>query len=169
VLERALDNLLRNAVRFNPPGQSIELSARNEDDTLFISVRDHGPGVSAEHLAQLGEPFYRAPNQTRAGLRPGSGDRQARSGKTWGQSDAGKSSAGRVHRQHRGAAGYKLLPNGLKITSYSLKRHRRCGRELAREWVISATEILNDTPLLRASSLPQAEQRHLDRISPAIH
>jgi two-component system OmpR family sensor kinase len=67
VLERALDNLLRNAVRFNPPGQSIELSARNEDDTLFISVRDHGPGVSAEHLAQLGEPFYRAPNQTAPG------------------------------------------------------------------------------------------------------
>jgi signal transduction histidine kinase len=67
VLERALDNLLRNAVRFNPAGRPIELSARNEDDTLFISVRDHGPGVSAEHLAQLGEPFYRAPNQTAPG------------------------------------------------------------------------------------------------------
>ncbi|MFK3969368.1 ATP-binding protein [Pseudomonas sp. NPDC087358] len=67
VLERALDNLLRNAVRFNPAGQPIELSARNEDDMLFISVRDHGPGVSPEHLAQLGEPFYRAPNQTAPG------------------------------------------------------------------------------------------------------
>ena len=67
VLERALDNLLRNALRFNPAGQPIELSARSEDDTLFISVRDHGPGVSADHLAQLGEPFYRAPGQTAPG------------------------------------------------------------------------------------------------------
>jgi signal transduction histidine kinase len=30
-------------------------------------VRDHGPGVPAEHLEQLGEPFYRAPGQTAAG------------------------------------------------------------------------------------------------------
>nr|WP_110947449.1 HAMP domain-containing sensor histidine kinase [Pseudomonas bohemica] len=67
VLERALDNLLRNALRFNPPGQPIELSARREGGDLFVSVRDHGPGVSAEHLAQLGEPFYRAPNQTAPG------------------------------------------------------------------------------------------------------
>ncbi|TDV63283.1 HAMP domain-containing sensor histidine kinase [Pseudomonas sp. LP_7_YM] len=67
VLERALDNLLRNALRFNPVGQPIELSARDEGGDLFISVRDHGPGVSPEHLAQLGEPFYRAPNQTAPG------------------------------------------------------------------------------------------------------
>jgi signal transduction histidine kinase len=67
VLERALDNLLRNALRFNPVGQPIELSARTTEEGLRISVRDHGPGVSAEHLSQLGEPFYRAPNQTAPG------------------------------------------------------------------------------------------------------
>ncbi|MFJ3484247.1 ATP-binding protein [Pseudomonas sp. NPDC090202] len=67
VLERALDNLLRNALRFNPAGQPIELSAGLIDGALHLSVRDHGPGVSAEHLAQLGEPFYRAPNQTAPG------------------------------------------------------------------------------------------------------
>ncbi len=33
----------------------------------MVSVRDHGPGVQAEHLSQLGEPFYRAPGQTAAG------------------------------------------------------------------------------------------------------
>lgn len=67
VLERSLDNLLRNALRFNPAGQPIELTAQNGDQGLRISVRDHGPGVSVEHLAQLGEPFYRAPNQTAPG------------------------------------------------------------------------------------------------------
>jgi signal transduction histidine kinase len=67
VLERALDNLLRNAQRFTPTGKPIELSAVVMGDFLRISVRDHGPGVNAEHLAQLGEPFYRAPNQTTPG------------------------------------------------------------------------------------------------------
>jgi signal transduction histidine kinase len=34
---------------------------------LRISVRDHGPGVPQEHLARLGEPFFRAPGQTSPG------------------------------------------------------------------------------------------------------
>lgn len=67
VLERALDNLLRNALRFNPSGVPIELSASRVGEQMRISVRDHGPGVAPEHLAQLGEPFYRAPGQTAPG------------------------------------------------------------------------------------------------------
>ena len=67
VLERALDNLLRNAARFNPSGTPIELSAVQVGEQMRISVRDHGPGVAPEHLTQLGEPFYRAPGQTAPG------------------------------------------------------------------------------------------------------
>lgn len=67
LIERALDNLLRNAVRFNPPGQPIEMSAQREGERIVLTVRDHGPGVADEHLAQLGEPFFRAPGQTTAG------------------------------------------------------------------------------------------------------
>ncbi|WP_426141639.1 sensor histidine kinase [Pseudomonas sp. DWP3-1-2] len=67
MLERALDNLLRNALRFNPPGKSIELQALRVGDRVQLSVRDHGPGVADEYLAQLGEPFYRAPGQTAQG------------------------------------------------------------------------------------------------------
>ena len=67
LLERALDNLLRNALRFNPPGQPIEIHAEQRNQRLCLSVRDHGPGAPAEHLEQLGEPFYRAPGQTAAG------------------------------------------------------------------------------------------------------
>jgi two-component system, OmpR family, sensor kinase len=67
MLERALDNLLRNALRFNPVGKPIDVQALREGDRLLISVRDHGPGVAAEHLPQLGEPFYRAPGQTAPG------------------------------------------------------------------------------------------------------
>lgn len=67
MIERALDNLLRNAQRFNPQGQPIEMQARRQGERIVISVRDHGPGVDAEHLSQLGEPFYRAPGQTAQG------------------------------------------------------------------------------------------------------
>uniref|UniRef100_UPI0003649F9F sensor histidine kinase n=2 Tax=Pseudomonas TaxID=286 RepID=UPI0003649F9F len=67
MIERALDNLLRNAQRFNPAGQPIEVRALRQGDRIVLSVRDHGPGVEAEHLRQLGEPFYRAPGQTAPG------------------------------------------------------------------------------------------------------
>ncbi|WP_263260967.1 HAMP domain-containing sensor histidine kinase [Pseudomonas sp. RIT-PI-S] len=67
LLERAADNLLRNALRFNPAGQAIEVSAQAYASGVTISIRDHGPGCAPEHLAQLGEPFYRAPGQAAAG------------------------------------------------------------------------------------------------------
>lgn len=67
LIERAVDNLVRNALRFNPQGQPIEISAQREQDRIVLSVRDHGPGAAPEHLAQLGEPFFRAPGQEAAG------------------------------------------------------------------------------------------------------
>ncbi|HYQ37321.1 MAG TPA: HAMP domain-containing sensor histidine kinase [Pseudomonas sp.] len=67
LLERALDNLLRNALRFNPADQPLEIGARREGERLLLEVRDHGPGVAAEHLSKLGEPFFRAPGQSGAG------------------------------------------------------------------------------------------------------
>ncbi|MEL1089495.1 sensor histidine kinase [Pseudomonas sp. OB66] len=67
MIERAVDNLLRNAQRFNPSDRPIELHAARQAERIVISVRDHGPGVQTEHLSQLGEPFYRAPGQTAAG------------------------------------------------------------------------------------------------------
>ncbi|WP_166359791.1 sensor histidine kinase, partial [Pseudomonas akapageensis] len=47
MLERALDNLLRNALRFNPQDQPIEIKASKNGDRIVLSVRDHGPGVAS--------------------------------------------------------------------------------------------------------------------------
>lgn len=63
MLQRILDNLLRNAQRFNPPEQPIEINVSCQDEHYRISVRDHGPGVDEEDLPHLGEPFYRANGQ----------------------------------------------------------------------------------------------------------
>ncbi|MDR6713064.1 signal transduction histidine kinase [Pseudomonas hunanensis] len=67
LVERAVDNLVRNALRFSPPGQPIEISAGLEHDRVVVTVRDHGKGVAPEYLAQLGEPFFRAPGQDAPG------------------------------------------------------------------------------------------------------
>ena len=67
MIERAVDNLLRNALRFSPPGKAIELQACLKEDRIELSVRDHGPGAPADCLKQLGEPFFRAPGQSAAG------------------------------------------------------------------------------------------------------
>ncbi len=67
MFERAVDNLLRNAVRFSPVSQPLEVRASSAGDYLRLSVRDHGPGIAAELQEQLGEPFFRAPNQSSPG------------------------------------------------------------------------------------------------------
>ncbi|QLF92497.1 HAMP domain-containing histidine kinase [Pseudomonas sp. ABC1] len=67
ILERALDNLLRNALRFSPAQAEIRLSAQVESGQLILSVQDQGPGVDPAYLPHLSEPFYRAPGQTAAG------------------------------------------------------------------------------------------------------
>lgn len=65
-LERALVNVLDNAVKFSPPGGHVEVELR--DGTL--SVRDHGPGIGAEELPHVFERFWRSPS---ARSLPGSG------------------------------------------------------------------------------------------------
>ena len=66
-LRRALDNLLRNALRFNPASQPIEIVVQQQAQTLTISIRDHGLGVSEQWLDKLGDTFFRAPGQAQAG------------------------------------------------------------------------------------------------------
>lgn len=66
-LERALVNVLDNAVKFSPPGAAVEvaLSAQGE-----LTVRDHGPGIPADELPYVFERFWRSPS---ARALPGSG------------------------------------------------------------------------------------------------
>lgn len=58
--QRALSNLLANAIRYTPAGGHITLSASQQQQMLHFSVADDGEGISAEHLPHLFERFYRA-------------------------------------------------------------------------------------------------------------
>jgi signal transduction histidine kinase len=63
LLRRAVENVVRNAVRYTREGSRVEVSLRAvENDPggkILITVRDHGPGVPREALAHLFKPFYR--------------------------------------------------------------------------------------------------------------
>ncbi|HEV2945209.1 MAG TPA: HAMP domain-containing sensor histidine kinase [Solirubrobacteraceae bacterium] len=65
-LERAVANLLDNAVKYSPPGELVEIELHGGE----LTVRDHGPGISAEDLAYVFDRFYRG---AEARGRPGSG------------------------------------------------------------------------------------------------
>jgi signal transduction histidine kinase len=56
-----LRNLIDNALRYNPAGaEPVEVRVRVVEGKLRIDVQDHGPGIPAEHVAHVTEPFYRA-------------------------------------------------------------------------------------------------------------
>ncbi len=65
-LERAVVNLLDNAVKFGPPGSTIEVGLRGGE----LTVRDHGPGIAADELPHVFDRFWRSPS---ARSLPGSG------------------------------------------------------------------------------------------------
>ncbi len=60
LLRRALENVLRNAIRYAPDGSVVEVKIDNRNDRIRIRVRDYGPGVSAEALPHIFDPFFRA-------------------------------------------------------------------------------------------------------------
>ncbi|MFB1045228.1 sensor histidine kinase [Streptomyces chrestomyceticus] len=69
-LSRLLSNLLDNAAKFSPPGGPVETELALAGDALELTVRDHGPGITAEDLPHVFDRFYRA--ETARAL-PGSG------------------------------------------------------------------------------------------------
>lgn len=56
-IEQVLNNLIDNAVKFSPPGSTIEVDVEQSEQEVLISVRDAGPGVAANELDRLFRPF----------------------------------------------------------------------------------------------------------------
>ncbi|WP_245984248.1 sensor histidine kinase [Streptomyces tateyamensis] len=65
-LERAVMNLLDNAVKYSPPGGVVEVALERGR----LTVRDHGPGIPAEELQYVFDRFWRSPSSRQL---PGSG------------------------------------------------------------------------------------------------
>lgn len=72
MIQQAIANLLDNALKYSPPGGSIELRAwTSNTGGIVVMVSDHGPGIPPEERGRVVERFYRgeaARNTPGAGL-----------------------------------------------------------------------------------------------------
>ena len=102
LLTRAVDNVVRNAIRYTPENTKVQVSMTPAPGRgVAITVRDSGPGVPEESLAVMFEPFYRV------------GDARDRAS---GGTGLGLSISDRAIRAHGGSIKAKNVePNGLEI------------------------------------------------------
>ncbi|MFJ4733904.1 sensor histidine kinase [Streptomyces sp. NPDC088770] len=59
-LSSALDAVIDNAVKFTPDGESVEVTVSFNRDTSTVVVADHGPGLTDEEIARVGDRFWRS-------------------------------------------------------------------------------------------------------------
>ena len=59
LLRRAIENVLRNAIRHAPDGTPVEVDMFRRSGTTTITIRDFGTGVPDESLSAIFQPFYR--------------------------------------------------------------------------------------------------------------
>ena len=105
LLHSAIENVVRNAVRYTENGTSVEVRLASEASSsganVRLVVRDYGPGVPDSELKNIFQPFYRV---------TGARDRQS------GGTGLGLAIADRVIRLHGGTIrAENATPHGLKI------------------------------------------------------
>ena len=61
-LERAVMNLLDNAVKFSPPGGAVDVRLHANERYGELTVRDQGPGIPPDELPYVFERFWRSPS-----------------------------------------------------------------------------------------------------------
>jgi len=59
LLRRAIENVLRNAIRYTPERSSIEVRLTRRSENAVVGIRDYGPGVPEHTLSSLFKPFFR--------------------------------------------------------------------------------------------------------------
>ena len=100
LLRSAIENVLRNAVRYTPEGTAVDVSLRTVNGHAIVSVADHGGGVPDAELPHLFKPFYRVG--------------EARERKTGGIG-LGLAIAERAVNAHKGTIKASNLDGGLQV------------------------------------------------------
>lgn len=100
LVRRAVENVLRNAIRYSPENTWIEVKMEDDARATTIAVRDYGPGVPEETLARLFDPFFRV--------------EEARN-MNGGGSGLGLSIAKRAVQAHQGSIAAENAKPGLRV------------------------------------------------------
>lgn len=58
-VEQVIRNLVDNAVKFSPPGSTIDVNAAMRDDAIVVAVKDDGPGILPEYHDRVFDRFFR--------------------------------------------------------------------------------------------------------------
>jgi two-component system OmpR family sensor kinase len=65
LLSRAIENVVRNAIRHSPKGSIVEVATRTSEEHIYLTIADQGPGVPDSDLATIFDPFFRGgPSQS---------------------------------------------------------------------------------------------------------
>ena len=99
-VERVLDNLVDNAIKYSPNGGEVSISAVKQDDEILVAVRDHGIGIRKGDITKLFEPFQRLDSRPSGPSIQGIGLGlvvckrlvEAHGGRIWVESEEGKGS-----------------------------------------------------------------------------
>ncbi len=100
LLRSAIENVLRNAVRYTAEGTAVDVSLVRQNGHSILQVSDHGGGVPEDELANLFRPFYRVG--------------EARERKTGGMG-LGLAIAERAIKAHKGTIAARNTGDGLLV------------------------------------------------------
>jgi len=97
ITARVLVNLTANALKFSPKGSVVRIRAAHAPESVVFSVQDEGPGIPAEWLSRVFDPYAQVDDASRAGT-PGTGlgltfcrlAVAAQKGRIWIESEVGR-------------------------------------------------------------------------------
>lgn len=102
LVRRAIENVVRNAIRYAPPHTAVEISLKRVAGKAEVKVRDYGPGVPEEALGRIFDAFYRVDTDRNRGS---------------GGVGLGLSIARRAIQLHRGSLHAENLHPGLLVVA----------------------------------------------------
>lgn len=108
MLARAIENVLRNAIKYSPLQSTIHCSLSTGINEAILTISDQGPGIPASQLEAIFEPFYRVSD--------------SRNNKTGG-TGLGLAIVAQVVKQHNGMVKASLLTDGGLCITIQLPLH----------------------------------------------
>lgn len=57
-LHRIIFNILKNALEISEPGKKVEVELSDQQDSIYLKVKDEGPGISEENREKIFEPYF---------------------------------------------------------------------------------------------------------------
>ena len=146
LLRSAFENVIRNAVRYSPPGALVEVAARrvaaHSGEAVEVSVRDSGPGVPEKELGLIFEPFYRVD--------------AAREHRSAGGEGLGLAIAARAVVLHGGRIEARNLEGGGLVVAMTLPAEARSSARSGAEQAPQTEHLAHGSEAELAQHTPQA-------------